>query len=170
MKTFKRFQAMLLACMMLFAMLPTSVFAATSTCPYCDVTCSYTVEYEYWTKNIHSIRHWCSNCGLDMCEGANAENHTFSNGVCTKCGYDNGTGTPEPDPEPEVCYHDDTYTTWDGCDWTEYCSDCGEYMDSGTSHGSAYTEWDGCDWYEYCRDCDELMDYGTSHGSYSYGS
>lgn len=163
---------MLLVCMMLFTLLPTSVFAASATCPYCKVTCSYTVDYEYWTKNIHSIRHWCSNCGMDMCEGGNAESHTFSNGVCTRCGYDNGTGTPEPepDPEPEVCDHSDTYRNRSGCDWSEYCSDCGEYLGSGTSHGSTYTEESGCSWYEYCRDCDELMDSGTSHGSYSYGA
>ena len=145
MKTFRRFQAMLLVCMMLFTLLPTSVFAASATCPYCKVTCSYTVDYEYWTKNIHSIRHWCSNCGMDMCEGANAESHAFSNGVCTKCGYDNGTGTPEPepDPEPEVCDHRSTYRNWSGCDWSEYCSDCGEYLGSGTSHGSySYGAWE----------------------------
>ena len=171
MKTFaKRFFTIILMCLMVCTIFPTAAFAATATCPYCDVTCSYTVDYEYWTKNVHSIRHWCSNCGLDMCEGVNAENHTFSNGVCSKCGYDNGTGIPEPDPEPEVCYHRSTYRNWSGCDWSEYCSDCGEYLDSGTSHGSTYTEWNGCDWYDYCRDCDELIDSGTSHGSYSYGA
>lgn len=165
MKTFRRFQSFFLVCMMLFAMLPTSVFAASATCPYCDVTCSYTMEYEYWTADYHSIRHWCSNCGLDMCEGVNAEKHTFSNGVCTKCEYDDGTGTPEP----EICYHRKTNRRWSGCDWYDYCTDCGEHIDSGTNHGSGYTEWVGCSWYEYCSDCDAVLRLGTEHGKYSYG-
>ena len=173
MKTFtKRFFSIILMCLMLCSIFPTAAFAAEATCYFCGVTCSYTVDYEQWTDNVHCIRHWCSNCGLDMCGGVLGEDHTISNGVCTLCGYDDGTGggTVEPDPEPEFCYHNYTYTTWFGCDWYEYCSDCGEYMNSGTSHGSTYTEESGCSWYEYCRDCDALMDSGTSHGSYSYGA
>ena len=142
---------------------------ASGYCIYCKTTSSYTLDYEYWTTNIHSIRHWCSNCGLDQCEGAMAENHTFSNGVCSKCGYDNGTGS-SGGGGTTTCYHYNSYYSWSGCDYYEYCSNCGEYLGSGTSHGSTYTSWSGCDWYEYCRDCGDLMDYGTSHGTYSYGS
>ncbi len=167
----KRFFPIILMCLMVCSIFPTAAFAAEATCPFCDVTCSYTVDYEQWTDNIHCVRHWCSNCGLDMCGGVLGEDHTMSNGVCTLCGYDDGTGgDEEEETEPDVCYHYDTYTDWYGCNWYEYCSDCGEYMDSGTSHGSTYTEWSGCDWYEYCNDCDELMDSGTSHGSYSYSA
>ena len=148
---------------------------ASGACHFCDGTYSYTLDYEYWTEDVHSIRHWCSNCGLDQCGGVNAESHTFSNGVCTKCGYDNGTGSGgggggDVGGGDTTCYHYSTYYSWSGCTYYEYCSNCGEYLGSGTSHGSTYTSWSGCDWYEYCRDCDELMDYGTSHGTYSYGA
>ncbi|MBR3998127.1 MAG: hypothetical protein IKI93_07265, partial [Clostridia bacterium] len=117
---------------------------------------------------VHCVRHWCSNCGLDMCGGVLGEDHTMSNGVCTLCGYDDGTGTPEPepDPEPDVCDHSDTYRNRSGCDWSEYCSDCGEYLGSGTSHGSySYGAWEYSSTsrhrrYYSCDDCGE--------GSYSY--
>lgn len=82
---------------------------------------------------------------------------------CSKCGYYNS------DYDHSVCYHTRTRTYWDGCDWEEYCQDCGALVDWGTSHGSTYTTWSGCHWYDYCRDCGELMDSGVSH-SYSYGS
>ena len=141
---------------------------ATGTCSLCDVTCSYTLDYEYWTEDVHCIRHWCSNCGLDQCGGANAGSHTFSNGVCTLCGYDNGSGSTGGGTT--TCYHYSSYYSWSGCTYYEYCSSCGEYLGSGTSHGSTYTTWSGCDWYEYCRDCGDLMDSGTSHGTYSYGA
>ncbi len=166
MKTRRRFQAMLLVCFMLFTLLPTTVFAATATCPYCDVTCSYTVGYDYWTKDIHSIRHWCSNCGLAMCEGANSESHTFSNGICTKCGYDNGTGTTEP----AVCYHTSTYRSWNICDWWEYCSDCGEFLGSGTSHGPfIYGSWEYLNTIEHRRSysCPDCGEGGYSNESHS---
>ena len=145
---------------------------ATGSCSYCDGTYSYTLDYEYWTEDIHCVRHWCSNCGYDQCGGVLGEDHTFSNGVCTKCGYDNGTGSGGGDigGGDTTCYHYSTYYSWSGCDYYEYCSDCGEYLGSGTSHGYTYTEWSGCNWYEYCNDCDQLMDSGTSHGSYSYGA
>lgn len=141
---------------------------ASGYCSSCKGTYSYTLDYEQWTSSVHCVRHWCSNCGYDQCGGVLSEDHTYSGGYCTKCGY--GSGSTGGGGGDTTCYHYDTYTSWSGCDWYEYCSDCGEYIDSGTSHGSTYTEWDGCDWYEYCRDCDELMDYGTSHGTYSYGS
>ena len=158
MKTFaKRLAAVLLAVVCMF---PTVVSAESAHCGYCYETCPYTLEYEPWGENVHCIRWWCSLCGYDQNMGCNLENHTMSGGICTKCGYSN----------IEECIHDVTYTDWDDCDWYEYCNDCDELMDSGTSHGSTYTEWIGCAWYEYCRDCDELMDSGTSHGTYSYGA
>ena len=158
MKTFaKRLATVLLAVVCMF---PTVVSAESAHCGYCYETCPYTLEYEPWGENVHCIRWWCSLCGYDQNMGCNLEDHTMSGGSCTKCGYS----------DIVECPHDVTYTDWDGCDWYEYCNDCDELMDSGTSHGSTYTEWSGCDWYEYCRDCDELMDSGTSHGSYSYSA
>lgn len=148
---------------------------ATGYCIFCDTTCSYTLSYEYWTEEDHSIRHWCSNCGYDQCQGVMGESHSFSNGVCSKCGYDNGTGSgsgggDSGDTGDTTCYHYNTYYSWSGCTYYEYCSNCGEYMGSGTSHGYTYTSWSGCTWYEYCNDCGAYMNSGTSHGSYSYGS
>ncbi|MBQ8186634.1 MAG: hypothetical protein IJ037_07150 [Clostridia bacterium] len=169
MKTFaKRFFPIILMCLMVCTIFPTAAFAAEAACHFCGVTCSYTVDYEPWTDKVHCVRHWCSNCGIDMCGGVLGEDHSMSNGVCTLCGYDDGTGTPEPepDPEPEVCYHYDTYRNRNGCDWSEYCSDCGEYLGSGTSHGSySYGAWEYSSTsrhrrYYSCDDCGE--------GSYSY--
>ena len=107
---------------------------------------------------------------MDQVGGVLGEDHTMSGGYCTKCGYGDGSGGGDigGGDVDDTCYHYYTYYSWYGCTYYEYCSDCGAYISSGTSHGSTYTEWDGCEWYEYCRDCDELMDYGTSHGSYVY--
>lgn len=138
---------------------------ATGYCSKCEGTYSYTVGYDQWTDTIHCIRHWCSNCGYDQCGGVNAGNHSYnSSGYCTYCGYYNSAYD-----QTSVCYHTSTYKSWSGCDWYEYCRNCGVLVDSGTSHGSTYTTWSGCNWYEYCRDCGQLMDSGVSH-SYSYGS
>ncbi len=139
---------------------------ASGYCSYCKGTYSYSLDYEQWTDDVHCVRHWCSNCGMDQCGGVLGENHTMSGGYCTKCGYGDGSGGGGGGDYD--CPHGRYYTEWDECDWYEYCYYCDELMDYGTSHGSTYTEWSGCDWYEYCRDCDELMDYGTSHGSYVY--
>lgn len=105
---------------------------------------------------------YCATCG--MTDGIIVSgNHSYSsNGYCSLCGYYNSAY------DTSVCYHTSTYTTWSGCNWTKYCSNCGAYISSGASHGSTYTTWNGCNWYEYCRDCGQLMDSGTSH-SYSYG-
>ena len=65
---------------------------ATGYCSNCKRTCSYTVEYEQWTNSEHCVRHWCSNCGYDQAGGVNGEAHSFRSGVCSKCGYSNGSG------------------------------------------------------------------------------
>lgn len=142
---------------------PMLAASASGYCSSCKTTCPYTLDYEQWTDDIHCVRHWCSNCGKDQCGGVLGEDHTYNNsGYCSKCGYYNS------DYDYSVCYHTRTRTYWDGCDWEEYCRDCGELLDWGTSHGSTYTVWEGCYWYDYCRDCGELMDSGVSH-DYSYG-
>lgn len=42
-----------------------------------------------------------------------------------------------------ACYHTDTYTTWDDCNWYEYCRDCGDLVDSGVTHSTyTYGEWE----------------------------
>lgn len=151
-----------------FALAAASALSGVGTCSVCKVTCAYTEAYEQWTADVHCHRLWCSNCGYDQAGGVLGEPHTFSHynssyDRCSLCGYQ------IPCTHVTVCYHTSTYRTWSGCNWTEYCSSCGAYISSGTSHGSTYTTWSGCNWYEYCNDCGQLMDSGVSH-SYSYGS
>ena len=131
-------------------------------CPRCDGTYSYTLEYEQWSENVHAIRLWSDNCGYDMLQGASAEDHTMSGGVCTKCGYEDGSGNLGGGDSS--CAHDWTSLEWDVCRWYEVCDDCGAVLDTGIEHGRYYTEYDGCTWYEYCGYCDSVMDYGTEHG------
>ena len=113
---------------------------ATGTCSMCNTTCSYTLDYEYWTEDVHCIRHWCSNCGLDQCGGINAGSHTYSSsGTCTLCGYYNSA-------YDNSCTHSSYTTSWvTSCDWVRYCKSCGEELASGTTHGP-YTYGD---WYYY---------------------
>ena len=157
MKTFtKRFLSIFLMCMMVCTVFPFAVSAAVVECPNCFEMSSFSTDYEQWTDTYHVIRGYCDNCGEDIYQGTNAGVHKMSGGECTLCGYS------------DICYHDYTDIDWNGCEWEEYCEDCGEVLDYGIEHGSTYTEWDGCEWYEYCRDCDELMDYGDDHGYYTY--
>ncbi|NCC04728.1 MAG: hypothetical protein EOM37_11960 [Proteobacteria bacterium] len=145
-----------------------SLFSS-SNCGVTRCTCTGSCSYGYRnyrvapeSNNYHIMTVYCATCG--MTDGIIVSgNHSYSsNGYCSLCGYYNSAY------DTSVCYHTSTYTTWSGCNWTKYCSNCGAYISSGTSHGSTYTTWNGCNWYEYCRDCGQLMDSGTSH-SYSYG-
>ncbi|MBQ2725829.1 MAG: hypothetical protein IJF78_08995 [Clostridia bacterium] len=154
-KTFTKRFISLLSVLVLTVGLSVTAMAAVI-CPNCDESCTYDIEYEQWGEEYHTIRGWCSECGEDIYQGTNAGVHKMRNGECTLCGYS------------EICYHDYTDIDWYGCEWEEYCEDCGEVLDYGIEHGSTYTEWDDCDWYEYCRDCDELLDEGTEHGDYAY--
>ena len=106
-------------------------------CSVCGETCSYTIGYEQWTDSIHAVRYWCSNCGNDQTGGAASEPHTYNaHGTCTKCGYYNSAY------DQYLCDHTSTYIRWNGCRWYEYCYDCGELVDSGTSHTYEYGDWE----------------------------
>ncbi len=173
----KRFITMFLAVLTLLTVVPTKTLAeeaslyALGSCRTCGGMYSYTLEYEVWDETYHGVRHWCSSCGLDQYEGTNAEHHTMSNGSCTKCGYSDGSGSGGGEGGgggEEPCTHRYTSKNWSGCDWEERCDDCGELIDSGTSHGSTNTRWDGCDWEEYCENCGEVFNYGTNHGPCTY--
>ena len=140
---------------------------ATGYCSNCKRTCSYTVEYEQWTNSEHCVRHWCSNCGYDQAGGVNGEAHSFRSGVCSKCGYSNGSGGGGGGGG-NVCYHSSTRTSWSGCDWYEYCRSCGALVDYGTSHGTyVYGAWEYYSSSQHrrsyvCSDCGE--------GTYRYAS
>ena len=133
---------------------------ATGYCSNCKRTCSYTVEYEQWTNSEHCVRHWCSNCGYDQAGGVNGEAHSFRSGVCSKCGYSNGSGGGGGGGG-NVCYHSSTRTSWSGCDWYEYCRSCGALVDYGTSHGTyVYGAWEYYSSSQHrrsyaCSDCGE---------------
>ena len=146
-----------------------SLFSSSS-CGILQCTCKGSCQWGYRdyqvapeSNNYHIMTVYCSTCGRT--DGIIVTgNHSYnSRGNCTYCGYYNSAYD-----QTAVCYHTSTYKSWSGCNWTKYCSNCGAYISSGTSHGSTYTSWNGCNWYDYCRDCGQLMDFGTSH-SYSYG-
>ena len=126
-----------------------------------------TVEYEQWTNSEHCVRHWCSNCGYDQAGGVNGEAHSFRSGVCSKCGYSNGSGGGGGGGG-NVCYHSSTRTSWSGCDWYEYCRSCGALVDYGTSHGTyVYGAW------EYYSSSQHRRSYACSdcgEGTYRYAS
>lgn len=165
MKTYaKRFLSMFLMCMIVCTVFPCTVSAAYADCPNCGEYCSFYTDYEQYTSKYHVNRGWCSNCGKDIWQGTNIGNHSMSGGVCTLCGYDDGSGDSGGSGD-DTCYHDRIDIDWDGCYWEEYCRYCGEVMASGIEHMDPYTEWEGCTWYDYCSGCDELLDYGGSHGS-----
>ena len=62
------------------------------------------------------------------------------------CPYDDEDGDDDGgggDGGGGICYHTDTYTTWDDCNWYEYCRDCGDLVDSGITHSTyTYGEWE----------------------------
>ena len=150
-------------CMMV-SLLPESASAASAYCPYCNATRSYTYEYVARDSDTHMERMWCSSCGLDMNEGVIYSDHSYMDYgdylKCTDCGYKlEGTVS---------CSHTSTRTSWDGCEWSEYCRSCGELVDYGISHGTyEYSAWEYYSSAKHrrlyaCSDCGE--------GSYSYGN
>lgn len=62
------------------------------------------------------------------------------------CPYDDEDGDDDGgggDGGGGTCYHDYTYTDWDGCNWREYCYACGDLVDSGITHSTyIYGEWE----------------------------
>lgn len=120
------------------------------------------VYYSYTSANTthHYCYAGCTECSLTYLH--KYEPHSYDMyGVCINCGHYNS------DYDTTVCYHGNTTKTWSGCNWTEYCSDCGKYINSGTTHGSySYDAWQYDSSmrhrrYYYCNNCNE--------GSYEYG-
>ena len=144
---------------------------SSSNCGVLQCTCTGSCQWGYRnyrvapeSNNYHIMTVYCITCGKTDGIIVSGSHSYSSNGYCSLCGYYNSAYD-----QTAVCYHKSTYKSWSGCNWTEYCSSCGAYIRSGTSHGSTYTTWSGCNWYDYCRDCGKLMASGVSH-SYSYGS
>ena len=127
----------------------------------CNCTsCSFTYDYEQKDESKHYAWECCTNCSANEYAYRHTQSHSFnSRGVCTKCGYEEDTS----------CQHDNTYTSWDGCDWEEICRDCGETVDWGTSHGSySYGDWEYYSTSQHRRygTCDDC----GGGGKYQYGS
>lgn len=122
-------------------------------------SCSFTYDYEQKDESKHYVWECCTNCSANEYAYRHTQSHSFnSRGVCTKCGYE----------EDATCQHDNTYTSWDGCDWEEICRDCGEVVDWGTSHGSySYGDWEYYSTSQHRRHgtCDDC----GGGGKYQYG-
>ena len=122
-------------------------------------SCSFTYDYEQKDESKHYVWECCTNCSANEYAYRHTQSHSFnSRGVCTKCGYEEDTS----------CQHNNTYTSWDGCDWEEICRDCGEVVDWGTSHGSySYGEWEYYSTSQHRRygTCDDC----GGGGKYQYG-
>ena len=123
-------------------------------------SCSFTYDYEQKDESKHYVWECCTNCSANEYAYRHTQSHSFnSRGVCTKCGYEEDTS----------CQHNNTYTSWDGCDWEEICRDCGEVVDWGTSHGSySYGDWEYYSTSQHRRygTCDDC----GGGGKYQYGS
>ena len=122
-------------------------------------SCSFTYDYEQKDASKHYVWECCTNCSANEYAYRHTQSHSFnSRGVCTKCGYEEDTS----------CQHNNTYTSWDGCDWEEICRDCGEVVDWGTSHGSySYGDWEYYSMSQHRRygTCDDC----GGGGKYQYG-
>ena len=122
-------------------------------------SCSFTYDYEQKDESKHYVWECCTNCSANEYAYRHTQSHSFnSHGVCTKCGYEEDTS----------CQHNNTYTSWDGCDWEEICRDCGEVVDWGTSHGSySYGDWEYYSTSQHRRygTCDDC----GGGGKYQYG-
>ena len=91
----KRIISLLLTLALAFALVP-AAFADSSDCGISYCTCSghcsfgYT-DYQYESSTMHSCIAYCTGCGKTSGVrqlGA----HNMVNGVCTECGYSDGTG------------------------------------------------------------------------------
>ena len=154
----------------LAVMMVIPVSAASADCPNCGKYCAFSVSYEQWTANQHAVRGWCSNCGKDIYQGTNAEPHSMSNGLCTKCGYNEGTGSGGGDTgggEDVVCTHPGTAYSWEGCTWYEYCTTCYANLNTGVSHSTyTYSAWS---YYNSSRHYRTYACSSCGEGSYEYG-
>ena len=125
---------------------------------YCS-SCSWYKKTKKYDEYDHITYEQCDSCSANEFAYGVRDEHTFRNGYCTVCGYE----------EPAAsCTHGRYYTQWSGCDWYEYCYYCDELMDYGTSHGTTtYGTWTYYSTSQHrrtyaCSDCGE--------GAYEYSS
>ena len=125
---------------------------------YCS-SCSWYKKVKKYDEYSHISYEQCDSCSANEFAYGVRSDHTFRNGYCTVCGYE----------EPAAsCTHGRYYTQWSGCNWYEYCYYCDELMDYGTSHGTyTYGAWSYYSSSQHrrlysCSDC--------GSGSYQYGT
>lgn len=89
---------------------------------YCS-SCSWYKKTKKYDEYTHITYEQCDSCSANEFAYGVRDDHTFRNGYCTVCGYE----------EPAAsCTHGRYYTQWSGCDWYEYCYYCDELMDYET--------------------------------------
>ena len=161
----KRIVSLLLVLVLAFTLVP-SAFAADHNCGVDNCVClpgkacRGVWEWEPYGSTVHWYVHRCTGCGQIDFNWSSQAPHSFdADGVCTVCGY----------VYVEPCYHYSTYTEWDGCTWYEYCYDCGELVDYGTSHSYSYGSWTYYNSSQHSRTatCTRCGSRTTSYGSHS---
>ena len=159
----KRLLSLLLVLLLAFTLVP-SAFAAgcgvsSCVCPP-SKSCHMVSEWVAYSSTLHWYVNRCSGCGQIDFNWSSQAPHSFdADGVCTVCGY----------MYVEPCYHSSTHTEWNGCNWYEYCDDCGALVDSGTSHSYSYGSWTYYNSSQHSRTatCTRCGSTTTSYGSHS---
>lgn len=130
-----------------------SVGTHTKTCSDCgyETTESCTVGYTDKTQTQHTK--CCAVCGA---EDAAPESHTYSNGVCSVCGYecdhqwDNGACTNCT----MTCTHSDfTYTSDNSGNHTPTCGICGQEQSPAACSYGSWEKVDNSNHKKTCSDC-----------------
>ena len=159
----KRLLSLLLVLVLAFTLVP-SAFAAgcgvsSCVCPS-SKSCHMVSEWVAYSSTLHWYVNRCSGCGQIDFNWSSQAPHSFdADGVCTVCGY----------MYVEPCYHSLTHTEWNGCNWYEYCDDCGALVSSGTSHSYSYGGWTYYNSSQHSRTatCTRCGSTTTSYGSHS---
>ena len=159
----KRLLSLLLVLVLAFTLVP-SAFAAgcgvsSCVCPP-SKSCHMVSEWVAYSSTLHWYVNRCSGCGQIDFNWSSQAPHSFdADGVCTVCGY----------MYVEPCYHSSTHTEWNGCNWYEYCDDCGALVNSGTSHSYSYGSWTYYNSSQHSRTatCTRCGSRTTSYGNHS---
>ena len=166
---YSRFLSLFLALLMVVAVFP-ATHATASDCGISGCSCTGSCSWKYTYSSLGSSQHRryleCTGCGWQSFLYDDLS-HNMSGGVCSDCGYSDGSGGGSGDSGGSTCYHTYTYKNYWNCTWDEYCEDCGAYLGSGESHSYSYGSWQYYSSSQHRRTA-KCSDCGDS--SYSYGS
>ena len=144
---------------------------SSSNCGVLQCTCIGSCQWGYRnyrvapeSNNYHIMTVYCNTCGKTDGIIVSGSHSYSSNGYCSLCSYYNSAYD-----QTTVCYHNSTYTTWSGCNWYDYCRDCGQLMASGVSHSYSYGSWQYYNTSQHRRTgtCTSCGATTYSHGSHS---